>query len=136
MQVTYFRYLFSSKEDFRKCDAQKLWIENYDKIVELYNVERTSGEASCLITRPKGEEDVVSLSVVNLNLTVREIQIWNPYHVFCFLLFAAVHQGRDSAQSCDASVPVWQKHEPQTPTGRLYSLGFLFVRRISNLLTF
>ena len=122
--------MFSSKEDFRRCEAQKWYIENYDKIVELYNVERTSGEASCLITRPEGEEDVVSLSVVNLNLTVREIQIWNPYHVFCFLLFAAVHQGRDSAQGATHHDPVMQPPRSgrnmnrKLPPGGSAALGF------------
>ena len=87
--------MFSSKEKFNKSHAQLWWIENYDKIVELYNVERTSREASFLITKSEGEEEVVSLSLVNLNLTISEVQIWNPYHIFCFLLFAAVHQGSE-----------------------------------------
>ncbi|KAL8119950.1 protein Brevis radix-like 4 [Apium graveolens] len=46
-----------SREIFNKWQAQKWWAENYDKVMELYNVQRLNKQAFPLPTPPRSEDD-------------------------------------------------------------------------------
>ncbi|KAM7513022.1 hypothetical protein LguiB_011897 [Lonicera macranthoides] len=46
-----------SREMFNKWQAQRWWAENYDKVMELYNVRRLSRQAFPLPTTPRSEEE-------------------------------------------------------------------------------
>ncbi|XP_057419471.1 protein Brevis radix-like 4 [Lotus japonicus] len=46
-----------SREMFNKWQAQKWWAENYDKVMELYNVQRLSRQAFPLPTPPRSEDE-------------------------------------------------------------------------------
>ncbi|XP_076908466.1 protein Brevis radix-like 4 [Bidens hawaiensis] len=46
-----------SRETFNKWQAQKWWQENYDKLTELYNVERLNRHAFPLPTPPRSEDE-------------------------------------------------------------------------------
>lgn len=48
-----------SREMFNKWQAQKWWAENYDKVMELYNVQRLSRQAFPLPTPPRSEDEVI-----------------------------------------------------------------------------
>lgn len=43
---------------FNKWQAQKWWQENYDKVMELYNVQRLNRQAFPLPTPPRSEDEV------------------------------------------------------------------------------
>ncbi|KAJ0007150.1 hypothetical protein Pint_29055 [Pistacia integerrima] len=49
-----------SREMFNKWQAQRWWAENYDKVMELYNVQRFNREAVPLPTSPRSEDEVSS----------------------------------------------------------------------------
>lgn len=49
-----------SRELFNKWQAQRWWAENYDKVMELYNVQRFNQQAVPLPTPPRSEDDVSS----------------------------------------------------------------------------
>ncbi|KAJ1439895.1 Brevis radix [Sesbania bispinosa] len=46
-----------SREIFNKWQAQRWWAENYDKVMELYNVQRLSRQAFPLPTPPRSEDE-------------------------------------------------------------------------------
>ncbi|KAE9604679.1 hypothetical protein Lal_00010976 [Lupinus albus] len=46
-----------SGEIFNKWQAQRWWTENFDKVMELYNVQRVNHQAFPLPTPPRSEED-------------------------------------------------------------------------------
>ncbi|CAN1773735.1 Protein Brevis radix-like 4 [Linum perenne] len=46
-----------SRDMFNKWQAQKWWAENYDKVMELYNVQRLSRQAFPLPTPPRSEDE-------------------------------------------------------------------------------
>lgn len=46
-----------SREMFNKWQAQRWWAENYDKIMELYNVQRFNHQAVPLPTPPRSEDE-------------------------------------------------------------------------------
>ncbi|KAK7255676.1 hypothetical protein RIF29_29093 [Crotalaria pallida] len=46
-----------SREMFNKWQAQRWWAENYDKVMELYNVQRFNQEAVPLPTPPRSEDE-------------------------------------------------------------------------------
>ncbi|XP_075075005.1 protein Brevis radix-like 2 isoform X2 [Nicotiana tabacum] len=46
-----------SREIFNKWQAQRWWAENYDKVMELYNVRRFNQQAVPLPTPPKSEDE-------------------------------------------------------------------------------
>ncbi|KAK2652400.1 hypothetical protein Ddye_012256 [Dipteronia dyeriana] len=46
-----------SREMFNKFQAQRWWAENYDKVMELYNVQRFNREAVPLPTSPRSEDE-------------------------------------------------------------------------------
>ncbi|XP_052180363.1 protein Brevis radix-like 4 [Diospyros lotus] len=46
-----------SREMFNKWQAQRWWTENYDKVMELYNVQRLNREAFPLPTPPRSEDE-------------------------------------------------------------------------------
>ncbi|CAA6664244.1 unnamed protein product [Spirodela intermedia] len=46
-----------SRELFNKWHAQRWWAENYDKVMELYNVQRFSRQAVPLPTPPRSEDE-------------------------------------------------------------------------------
>ncbi|KAF7142331.1 hypothetical protein RHSIM_Rhsim05G0012800 [Rhododendron simsii] len=46
-----------SREMFNKWQAQRWWTENYDRVMELYNVQRLSRQAFPLPTTPKSEDE-------------------------------------------------------------------------------
>lgn len=43
---------------FNKWQAQRWWAENYDKVMELYNVQRFNQQAVPLPTPPRSEDEV------------------------------------------------------------------------------
>lgn len=47
-----------SREMFNKWQAQRWWTENYDKVMELYNVQRFNQQAVPLPTPPRSEDEV------------------------------------------------------------------------------
>jgi len=55
--VYFFMY---SREIFNKWQAQRWWAENYDKVMELYNVQRLDRQAFPLPTPPRSEDEVTS----------------------------------------------------------------------------
>ncbi|XP_020238728.1 protein Brevis radix-like 4 [Cajanus cajan] len=46
-----------SREIFNKWQAQRWWAENYDKVMELYNVQRLNRQAVPLPTPPRSEDE-------------------------------------------------------------------------------
>ncbi|KAL2480062.1 Protein Brevis radix-like 4 [Abeliophyllum distichum] len=46
-----------SREIFNKWQAQRWWAENYEKVMELYNVQRLNRQAFPLPTTPRSEDD-------------------------------------------------------------------------------
>ncbi|WOL20186.1 protein Brevis radix-like 1 [Canna indica] len=46
-----------SREMFNKWQAQRWWAENYDKVMELYNVQRFNRQAMPLPTPPRSEDE-------------------------------------------------------------------------------
>ncbi|RDX81898.1 Protein Brevis radix-like 4, partial [Mucuna pruriens] len=46
-----------SREIFNKWQAQRWWAENYDKVMELYNVQRLNRQAFPLPTPPRSEDE-------------------------------------------------------------------------------
>ncbi|KAK8629029.1 hypothetical protein V6N13_077888 [Hibiscus sabdariffa] len=46
-----------SREMFNKWQAQRWWAENYDKVMELYNVQRLNHQAVPLSTPPRSEDE-------------------------------------------------------------------------------
>ncbi|KAJ7979274.1 Protein Brevis radix-like [Quillaja saponaria] len=46
-----------SREMFNKWQAQKWWAENYDRVMELYNVQRFNRQAFPLPTPPRSEDE-------------------------------------------------------------------------------
>ncbi|XAR67119.1 hypothetical protein NMG60_11013555 [Bertholletia excelsa] len=46
-----------SREMFNKWQAQRWWTENYDKVMELYNVQRLNRQAFPLPTPPRSEDE-------------------------------------------------------------------------------
>lgn len=55
--------LFSStsRDIFNKYQAQRWWTENYDKVMELYNVQRLNRQAFPLPTPPRSEDEVIKV---------------------------------------------------------------------------
>lgn len=51
-----------SREMFNKWQAQRWWAENYDKVMELYNVQRFNRQAVPLPTPPRSEDEVSQIS--------------------------------------------------------------------------
>lgn len=53
-------WLFSmiSRDMFNKWQAQRWWAENYDRVMELYNVQRFNRQAFPLPTPPRSEDEV------------------------------------------------------------------------------
>jgi len=49
-----------SRELFNKWQAQRWWAENYEKVMELYNVQRFNSQAVPLPPSPPRSEDEVS----------------------------------------------------------------------------
>lgn len=47
-----------SREMFNKRQAQQWWGENYDKVMELYNVHGFNRQAIVLPTPPRSEDEV------------------------------------------------------------------------------
>nr|GLL20701.1 protein Brevis radix-like 4 isoform X2 [Ipomoea trifida] len=50
-----------SREMFNKYQAQKWWAENYDKVMELYNVQRLNRQAFPLPTPPRSEDESLKI---------------------------------------------------------------------------
>lgn len=47
-----------SRDMFNKLQAQRWWADNYDKVKELYNVQKLSRNAFPLPTPPRSEDEV------------------------------------------------------------------------------
>ncbi|KAF2304078.1 hypothetical protein GH714_026908 [Hevea brasiliensis] len=47
-----------SRDMFNKWQAQRWWAENYDRVMELYNVQRFNRQAFPLPTTPRSEDEV------------------------------------------------------------------------------
>ncbi|KAK9144156.1 hypothetical protein Sjap_004059 [Stephania japonica] len=70
-----------SREMFNKWQAQRWWGENYDRIVELYNVQRFSRQA--LHTPPRGDDEVrIALSVRESPGTPSMHKDWTPRNYY------------------------------------------------------
>jgi hypothetical protein len=54
--------VYVSREMFNKWQAQRWWAENYDKVMELYNVQRFNQTVPLPVT-PKSEDEVRTLSL-------------------------------------------------------------------------
>ena len=52
-----------SRDMFNKWQAQRWWAENYDRIMELYNVQRFNRQAFPLPTPPRSEDEVSSFRI-------------------------------------------------------------------------
>lgn len=55
--IFFFIYVFS-REVFNKWQAQRWWADNYDKVMELYNVQRFNRQAVPLPAPPRSEDEV------------------------------------------------------------------------------
>ncbi|KAF7813583.1 protein Brevis radix-like 4 [Senna tora] len=53
-----------SREMFNKWQAQRWWTENYDKVMELYNVQKLNRQAFPLPTPPRSEDESLKLESV------------------------------------------------------------------------
>ncbi|KAL7189200.1 hypothetical protein ACSBR1_038959 [Camellia fascicularis] len=53
-----------SREMFNKWQAQRWWTENYDRVMELYNVQRLNRQAFPLPTPPRSEDEISKLESV------------------------------------------------------------------------
>jgi hypothetical protein len=73
---------------FNKWQAQRWWAENYDKVMELYNVQRFNQTAP-LYTTPKSEDKVSKLLSLPFEffLQLHTSSIINTayFHGICFL---------------------------------------------------
>ncbi|XP_076943925.1 protein Brevis radix-like 4 [Bidens hawaiensis] len=56
-----------SREMFNKWQAQKWWQDNYDKVMELYNVQRLNRQAFPLPTPPRSEDEGSSIMKFECN---------------------------------------------------------------------
>lgn len=61
MKLIYFNTFFS-RDMFNKWQAQKWWTDNYEKVMELYNVQKLNQQAFPLPTPLKSEDEVRSIS--------------------------------------------------------------------------
>ncbi|XP_052485766.1 protein Brevis radix-like 2 isoform X1 [Gossypium raimondii] len=52
-----FLHMLCSREMFNKWQAQRWWAENYDKVMELYNVQRFNHQAVPVSTPPRSEDE-------------------------------------------------------------------------------
>lgn len=50
---------FCSRDMFNKWEAQKWWAENFEKVMELYNVQQFNQESVPLPTPPVSEDGVM-----------------------------------------------------------------------------
>jgi hypothetical protein len=48
----------NSREMFNKWQAQRWWTENYEKVMELYNVQKFNSQAAPLPSIPRSENEV------------------------------------------------------------------------------
>ncbi|KAM7513563.1 hypothetical protein LguiA_003146 [Lonicera macranthoides] len=53
-----------SREMFNKWQAQRWWVENYDKVMELYNVQKLNRHAFPLPTPPRSEDENLKIEPV------------------------------------------------------------------------
>ncbi|KAL0415058.1 UNVERIFIED_CONTAM: protein Brevis radix-like 2 [Sesamum latifolium] len=58
-----------SREIFNKWQAQRWWTENYDKVMELYNVQRFNRNAVPLPSPPRSEDESFAFEVDTLQKT-------------------------------------------------------------------
>lgn len=71
-----------SRDIFNKWQAQRWWAENYDKVMELYNVQRLNRQAFPLPTPARSEDEVKSYFdnlVCRCIDTVEIVQSRNPH---------------------------------------------------------
>ena len=57
---------------FNKWQAQRWWAENYEKVMELYNVQRLNRQAFPLPTPPRSEDEV---SVLNHEIMLNALAV-------------------------------------------------------------
>ncbi|KAG7641515.1 Brevis radix (BRX) domain [Arabidopsis suecica] len=69
-----------SREMYNKWQAQRWWGENYDKIVELYNVQRFNRQA--LQTPARSDDQSQRDSTYSKMDSARESKDWTPRHNF------------------------------------------------------
>jgi RNase P/RNase MRP subunit p30 len=66
--------MHDSREIFNKWQAQRWWAENYEKVMELYNVQRFNQQTP-LPTTPKSEDEVRDpCDVTNLSCYSYDLQ--------------------------------------------------------------
>lgn len=64
---------------FNKLQAQRWWADNYDKVMELYNVQKLSRQAFPLPTPPRSQDEVsfFTESYLSTNLWLSTNSSWN-----------------------------------------------------------
>ncbi|XP_022754811.1 protein Brevis radix-like 4 isoform X2 [Durio zibethinus] len=112
-----------SREMFNKWQAQRWWAENYDRVMELYNVQRLNRQAFPLPTPPRSEDEISKMesaeeSPITPPLT-RERLPRNLYHP------TSIGMGYSSSDSLDQH-PMQARHycdSALTSTPKLSSIS-------------
>lgn len=76
--IDVFIQCFISRDVFNKWQAQRWWAENYDKVMELYNVQRFNRQAVALPTPPRSEDEVSFQSYIDCTVCYQSC----VFHVF------------------------------------------------------
>ncbi|ONH97646.1 hypothetical protein PRUPE_7G203300 [Prunus persica] len=100
-----------SREIFNKWQAQRWWAENYDRVMELYNVQRFNRQAFPLPTPPRSEDEVADL---NFSVTDRSDANSN----------SALSSKMESAEASPVTPPLTRERLPRNlyrPTGMAMS---------------
>lgn len=86
-----------SRDMFNKWQAQRWWTENYEKVMELYNVKKLNRQAFPLPATPKSEEENQKLDSSHTSPMTPSLTCEHPPHTF----FRPVSSGL-SCSSCDS----------------------------------
>lgn len=81
--VMFFKMLIS-RDMFNKLQAQRWWADNYDKVKELYNVQKLSRNAFPLPTPPISEDEVSLIESLNKTIKTRDYPLTMSFvEIFC-----------------------------------------------------
>jgi hypothetical protein len=75
-QLNYCLHFMYSRDIFNKWQAQRWWAENYDKVMELYNVQRLNRQAFPLPTPARSEDEVNSYLRLIIDIVVHKFCNW------------------------------------------------------------
>ncbi|XP_028752114.1 protein Brevis radix-like 2 [Neltuma alba] len=87
-----------SREMFNKWQAQRWWAENYDKVMELYNVQRFNEQVGPLPTPPRSEDESSKIESVRDSPVTPPLNKERPPH---HLLHRQMGMGYSSSDSLD-----------------------------------